>query len=136
MRSPYTPPPLPPQRAHACAGCGAPLIGCRADTIYCGPTCRQRGHRAVTERPDDVRAGPPNSANCTAVVSRLDPRSTRSRNPRNAGGSVAPITGPVAVVEVEVFAARDWRAVVSSDGVVCEVSPLRPRALHDDGGVS
>jgi ribosomal protein L37AE/L43A len=35
-----------------------------------------------------------------------------------------------------VFGPRRWHQVVSSDDVVCEVSTLRPRALHNGGGGS
>jgi hypothetical protein len=37
------------------------------------------------------------------------------------------------VIETEIFAGRSWRPVVSSGGVSCEVSVLRPRALRDNG---
>ena len=38
-----------------------------------------------------------------------------------------------AVVEVEVWGGHRWQAVVSSDGVTCEVTELRPRALSEGG---
>jgi hypothetical protein len=38
-----------------------------------------------------------------------------------------------AIVEVEIFDGRRWRGVVSSGGVACEVSNLRPRALVEKG---
>jgi hypothetical protein len=37
------------------------------------------------------------------------------------------------VIETEVFAGRSWRPVTSTDGVSCEVSVLRARALRDNG---
>jgi hypothetical protein len=40
------------------------------------------------------------------------------------------IRAPRHVIEAEVFGDRIWRQVVSSDGVVCEVGTLRPRALQ------
>jgi hypothetical protein len=66
--------------------------------------------------------------------------------PRNAGNFLAISNGckPVlagrgyvnpqlwhAIVEVEVFAGRDWLEVVSTDGVRCLVAVLRPRALRE-----
>ena len=36
-----------------------------------------------------------------------------------------------AIVEVEVFAGRDWIEVVSTDNVTCLVAVLRPRALRE-----
>jgi hypothetical protein len=36
------------------------------------------------------------------------------------------------VIEIEIFAGRTWRPVISSDGVSCEVSTLRPRALQKE----
>jgi hypothetical protein len=37
------------------------------------------------------------------------------------------------IVEVEVFAGRQWRPVISTDGVACEVAACRTRALLDRG---
>jgi len=37
------------------------------------------------------------------------------------------------VIEAAVFGGREWRQAVSSDGVACEVSRLRKRALLDGG---
>jgi predicted nucleic acid-binding Zn ribbon protein len=69
-----------------------------------------------------------------------------SRQPRNAGnsGTISKTCKPVlsgrasvdpqlwrAIVEVEVFAGRDWREVTSGDGVKSEVAVLRPRALRE-----
>jgi hypothetical protein len=67
-------------------------------------------------------------------------------NPRNAsnsstisnpckaknGGRGSPINGFWRrIVEVEVIGAREWREVVSTDGVVSWVAYLKPRALVD-----
>jgi hypothetical protein len=48
--------------------------------------------------------------------------------PQNQG-----VRAPRHVVEAEVFGGRKWRSIISSNGVVCEVSTLRKRALRDGG---
>ena len=40
------------------------------------------------------------------------------------------IRAPRHVIEAEVFGGRIWPPMISSDGVVCEVGTLRPRALQ------
>ena len=45
------------------------------------------------------------------------------------------VRAPRHVIEAEVFGGRIWRQIVSSDGVVCEVGTLRPRALRTTDGL-
>jgi hypothetical protein len=50
-----------------------------------------------------------------------------------SGSSIGPEV-PRWAVEAEIFGGREWRGVVSSGGVVSQVSTLRRRALQNGGG--
>jgi hypothetical protein len=58
------------------------------------------------------------------------PQTRPSLPPKSSGAGIA---GPPQVIATEVFAGRNWRKVVSPDGVETEVSILRHRALREGG---
>jgi hypothetical protein len=49
--------------------------------------------------------------------------------PAPKSGSSIVLLAPRHVIEAEVFGGRQWRSVVSSGGVICEVSTWRRRTL-------
>ena len=49
-------------------------------------------------------------------------------HPQNRG-----VQAPFQVIETEVFGGRNWRSIVSSGGVACEVSTWRKRTLVEGG---
>jgi hypothetical protein len=130
----------PVMEKRACGNCGRLLIGQRSDARYCGDTCRQQAHRlsvtAVTNgRPHGHPHAypiPAETNRCTAEVSRLSAHSTRSQNRQKTAPSAARIAGPTWLIDA-VWGPAD-RTVVSSDGVVCQVWTIRPRALATNGG--
>ena len=113
-----------------CPSCGRSMPRKARQQIYCSTPCRQRANyaKAVAEgrfepplTKDTVRpTNPPKKVNGINAL----------RAPKS-GSSIAPERWR-AIVELEVFGGRRWQAVVSSDGLTCEVSLLRPRAR--DGG--
>jgi hypothetical protein len=115
----------------ACAVCGRPLLGRRADALYCSPACRQRAHRGVTRRSDGTQAGSPDFAQTTAKLSRLSAHFSQVNAPEKPRGSVASIIGPADVLAIEL--GGGWRSVISPDGVACEVRQIRRRALAERG---
>jgi hypothetical protein len=96
------------------------------------PAARRPAQRRpiLQRRLPPARAYPANLNRRTAEVSRLSAHFMRGRDRGKTGGLVAHITGPAKVVAAE-FGGRTWRTVVSSDGVVSEISTWRPRALQD-----
>jgi hypothetical protein len=67
------------------------------------------------------------------------PRNAHSTGPKivakpGLGPRDWPRKPPREVIETEVFGGRSWRPVISSHGVSCEVSVLRPRALINGNG--
>jgi hypothetical protein len=111
-----------------CAVCGRNLVMKHTGRKgrFCSDRCRDRARQ---DR---------NYAFCGTVMTR------GSGVPRNAGNpyTISTTYRPVfagrgyvdpqlwhAIVEIEVFADRDWIEVVSTDNVTCLVAVLRPRAL-------
>jgi len=63
-----------------------------------------------------------------AVRPNRSKKPKQNQRPRSA--ILQGVRAPRHVIEAEVFGGRIWRQIVSSDGVVCEVGTLRPRALR------
>src|SRR5262245_16946510 len=107
-----------------CPACGRIVRRKARQQRYCSTHCRKRAQRAVEplkilphHHPSGGGTNPPKKFN---GGNALQGPKSRSSLPREAWRTI---------VEVEVFGGRAWEAVVSSDGVTCEVAPLRPRAL-------
>jgi predicted nucleic acid-binding Zn ribbon protein len=114
-----------------CAVCGSVLI--RKHTgrkpRFCSSRCRDRARKSRKSAFRGTILG------------------VGSRRPRNAGNSCATSKAckPIfagrgsagwrflwhQIIEIEVFASRDWRQVISRDGVRSDVAVLRPRALRE-----
>jgi hypothetical protein len=67
---------------------------------------------------------PPKIISARARSIQEVPENQGSRIPAKQGGSLREIT------DIEIFANRPWRPVVSSDGVASEVVQLRPRIVR------
>ena len=113
-----------------CASCGRVLIAKHTGRKrhYCSDRCRDRARqdRAYAFRGTAIGAGsrvPRNAGNSSNI----------SKNCGQDFGGRASVDPQLwrAIVELEIFAGRDWRELVSSDGVRCEVTALRPRALRE-----
>jgi hypothetical protein len=108
-----------------CRTCGRRVERAARQQLYCSRACRERDKGRIkkaflgsdTGRPPD----PPKKINRT---NGLQGPKVRSSPPQNLLREVR---------EIETFAGRTWRPVTSSDGVQCEVSTLRPRALRENG---
>jgi predicted nucleic acid-binding Zn ribbon protein len=109
-----------------CPVCGHPvprwLIGRRKR--FCSDACRDEARRARNFSILGRGSGVPRNAGNPHIIST-------TYSPVFVGrGSVDPQLWH-AIVEVEVFADRDWMEVVSTDNVTCLVAMLRPRALRE-----
>jgi hypothetical protein len=105
--------------ATACAVCGVvlrPKPGARAQQ-YCGSTCRKAANRAL-----NFGARYPHSA-LSRPVQNSPTKSVACE--QRFGDRGAGICGPEHVVEAELGTSRDWREVVSPDGVRCLVTRWR-----------
>jgi len=118
-------------RPKTCASCGTAFVSRKPWQTFCSHRCRQTALRARQTRVTHGMVCPSGAAKIIAV------RPNRSENlqqnqhafrPQNQG-----VRAPRHVVEAEVFGGRKWRSIISSNGVVCEVSTLRKRALRDGG---
>jgi len=127
-----------------CAACGRAFIQRSArPQRYCSTRCRVAAHRQAAP---ELTFGPCNEWAATTLAPPSEITAPRPRAiqevPANAhslqrqkpGGATSGIVGPPMVIAAEVVAGRDWRAVVSPDGVRCEAGQLRPRALVGGSG--
>jgi hypothetical protein len=114
-----------------CLICGRRVRRKARQQVYCSPRCRDRGKdrsrkpaiQPLKNAPRYPYSGaPPNP-----------PKNTNGFNSLQAqkGGSSLPREAWRAVVEVEIWGGHVWHAVVSSDGVACQVNDLRPRTFRD-----
>ena len=115
--------------AASCQNCGEPIIPKRGSRRqrFCNSRCKDEARRNR------------NNAICgrARYPSGPVPRSVKNSH-ANSNGCKADFAGRGSVdkalwrsiVELEVYAGRDWSEVVSSDGVVSQVAMLWPRALR------
>ena len=117
------------QPSAVCASCGRALEARHAGRKrrYCSDRCRDANCRQLnfefcgtTRYP--CQAKPRNAKNSqdTSSTSQAD----------FAGRGCADKRLWCSIIETEIFSGRDWREVISSDGVRSEVTTLRPRALR------
>ena len=123
--------PVDPQAARRdapvqCAVCGREVTRASRQQKFCSVRCRQQAHyeKLVAEGRFDPILGQD-----TALPTKPPKNSNGVNNLQAAKSASTPrIHGPRDVIEVELFAGRDWAAVVSLDGVICMVaSRLRRR---------
>jgi hypothetical protein len=107
-----------------CPACGRRVTRKARQQIFCSRRCRQRANYAKAVAEGRWTAPPTKPSKKANGLNGLQARKGRS--------SISPERWR-AIVEVEIFGGRRWQAVVSSDGVSCQVSQLRPRALRDGG---
>jgi hypothetical protein len=108
-----------------CRVCGRRVERAARQQRYCSRICRERGKERVRKASLGGDTGaPPNPPKKLNGINGLQGAKARSSTPQNLLREV---------IETEVFGDRSWRPVISSDGVSCEVSTLRPRALRDNG---
>jgi hypothetical protein len=108
-----------------CRVCGRRVERAARQQLYCSRVCRERGKERVRKASLGGDTGaPPNPPKKLNGNNHFGAGKSRSSIPQNLWREV---------IETEVFAGRSWRPVISSDGVFCEVSTLRPRALRDNG---
>lgn len=107
--------------AMTCANCGAslqPKRGSRRQR-YCDDACRKTAFRAAKwlARYEVPEAG--RSVEILPAISTAIPPDFADRPPR--------IYGPRNVIEAEVFGGRQWREIVSANGVRAFVTDMRVR---------
>jgi hypothetical protein len=114
-----------------CAACGRRVERTARGQLYCGTRCRKRANYAKAIAEGRFGARP---AQDTALGTN-PPKKLNGANQFGAGKSRSSIPPNLLreVIETEVFAGHSWCPVLSSGGVYCEVSILRPRALRDNG---
>ena len=109
-----------------CPACGRRIERTARHQIFCSPECRkstfQEKGRCLTPKTENKTLyGPPIQKCGTKPLKNINPINHLQKR----------IFGPRHVLEVEVFAGRAWREVVSSGGVVVShVAQLRPPALR------
>jgi hypothetical protein len=113
-----------------CRVCGRHVERAARGQAYCSTRCRKRANyaKAVAEgrfgaRPaQDTALGtnPPKKLNGANGLHGSKARSSPSQSLLRE------------VIETEVFAGRTWRPVISTDGIRCEVSTLRPCTLQKE----
>lgn len=135
----------------ACASCGGrvarKLTG--RQKLFCSATCRNRarrernldqfGHtRTADARNSKTATGALKNGQAvhTARTHETPPKSSiKSATFETENRGRAPrICGPRPVLEIEIFAGRDWRESISADGVTSQLSMLRPPVVR--GGAS
>jgi hypothetical protein len=114
-----------PQAAHRnvpvhCPVCDRTVQRKSRNQQFCSTRCRQQAHyeKSVAEgRFDPVLGG-------QAALPTSTPKKSNGTNGLQAAKSrsTSCICGPRDVIEVELFAGRDWTPAVSPDGVVCMVA--------------
>jgi len=83
--------------------------------------------------PGSIPSSPAPKTN--AVRPNRSKKPKQNQCPQSAILRQGKIRAPRHVIEAEVFGGRIWRQIVSSDGLVCEVGTLRPRALRTTDGL-
>ena len=118
------------RHGNACQNCGKPVAAKHTGRKprYCSDRCRDAHRRQLnfdfcgaTRYP--CQAKPRNAENSHA-------NSNGCRGALAGRGSVGKALWR-SIVELEVYAGRDWSEAVSSDGVAYRVATLRPRALRE-----
>jgi hypothetical protein len=109
-----------------CPVCGRSVGRKARQQIYCSGRCRKRAYRAET------------AVRLLKKAPRYPYSGGETNRPKTVNGfnglqrpkspSSIPAKQWRAIVEVEIFGGRRWRAVVSSHGVEAEVANLRPCA--------
>jgi hypothetical protein len=96
---------------------------------FCSTRCQEQAKPPRKNRNKKQAALPP------YLKATAPPENANGFNPFEPpkSGSRVGSRVPRHVTETEVFGDRNWRQVVSPDGVVCEVGTLRKRALVDGG---
>jgi len=120
-------------RPKTCASCRRVFVPRRRWQTFCSPGCRLDAFRSKANgAPETHGMVRPTRA---AKINDVRPSSITETpvKPHFQNAFQQGVRAPHRVIEVEVFGGRAWRQVVSPDGVTCEVSTLRKRALRDGG---
>jgi hypothetical protein len=121
--------PLAPHRdvPVSCAHCGRTTARQARQQKYCSASCREaarrRSRKAFLGQDTGAPTNPHEKVNGFSAL------------PAPKSGSSIGLQGPRHVIGTEIFGGREWQQAVSPDGVICQVSALRKRALRN-GGVS
>ena len=118
-----------------CPGCGGEVdheheVGRAARRrAYCSETCRRRSQRArsFAKRHGDVFPGVLGGDTAEGTKAASKPLKLNGRN-RHIASSIPPHLW-AQIVETEIVDRHRWHQVVSSGGVKCDVTRIRPRAL-------
>jgi hypothetical protein len=100
-----------------CAKCGKKTKRRMRGQKYCSPICRERGR----ERSRKAFLGHNACAPATPKKNRRDSNLLAAAKRRGSHE----ICGPAQVIESECYSRREWKSVVSSDGVQAWVTRLR-----------
>jgi hypothetical protein len=114
-----------------CPSCGKAKPRRSHRQTYCSTRCRQRANyeKLAVQRLFPGRRYPTSPRPTIGPKKQNDFKVLHGRKSRSSLTEM-PVSREVwrAILDTEVFD-RDWRPVTSSDGVMCEVSLLRPRSL-------
>ena len=106
--------------ALVCSTCGSPLKPKRGSRrqLYCSYRCRDEARRArnFAVSATTLRGSP--------AIPQLVQNNCVGSTPYEGDfhGRASGIFGPPDVIKIEIIAGRDWKSVVSLDGVACEVA--------------
>jgi hypothetical protein len=106
-----------------CDGCGRKVQRRSRQQRYCSRRCRQRGNYS-----QKVARGDFSGRTIALPTNLIKKRHQINEVQRAKTLSSTRIIGPPQVIAIELFD-RLWESTVSPDGIVAEVSRLRPRAL-------
>jgi hypothetical protein len=130
---------LPPQPAFpairrtdpvCCPVCGRIVARKTRQQRFCSDRCRERSKESERGKERSRKALMGWHTGAPTEPLKKANNFSRFEQPKS-GSSIARKPFLDEVIEAEVFGGREWRQVTSSDGVVCQVSTLRPRALQD-----
>lgn len=110
-----------------CAHCQRTVRRKSRQQRFCSRRCRVSAHRAKAAL-EQIRIRPRYPHGLSETNARKKAGISNGLRERFSG-STPHIFGPARVIETEVYGGRNWRSVVSSDGVTVEIARLRPRAL-------
>lgn len=99
-----------------CPGCQRHVPRKARQQQFCSERCRERGRSRVRKAFLGLDTGAP----------RNPPKNARGFNGLQAAqsGSTPRIIAPRAVIDAEIMRRRNWREVISVDGVRCQVCQL------------
>jgi hypothetical protein len=130
---------LPPRNKSAtefktCAKCGGGFVPRKPWQEFCSSRCRLQAFRHEARHAFHSPGATQQDTGAGEIIAvrpspiQEVPVNTHAFHPQNQH-----LRAPRHVIEAEVFGGREWRQVVSPDGVVCQVGTLRQRALRNGG---